>query len=297
MNKKLPDELAYNSIQELLDEKNPKFYNLLKEIFNLKVIRAVELCTFLLNYSIQHNYFKWFQVLLKEFPDHLPRNDDPLGLQEYLIGTERLSGIILFLCLTYKTIANLTEEDTDRKINELHLSIPLLNQFFMFNTFSPINYNADLAELLELSKSYSSYSTLIPDLGFDPDYKPVLNCDALKQTYDTSTMKDFLNNKMLKPPRYLPDKKIVLRSAHSSQNPDKKIFDIDSSLTISQFMIKSVNDLGGLFFTSEKQIDAIIAVFKNYYIKKIPSKKSEIVSYLSCFGEILKLCEGRLYFK
>ncbi len=60
------------TIQDLLNETNPKFHIFLRDALNLHRIRAVELCTYLLNFQIQMNYFNSFKTLIREVPELLP---------------------------------------------------------------------------------------------------------------------------------------------------------------------------------------------------------------------------------
>ena len=47
MDKDPLDDLAGKTIQDLLNETNPKFYLFLKDVLKLNRIRTVELCTYL----------------------------------------------------------------------------------------------------------------------------------------------------------------------------------------------------------------------------------------------------------
>ncbi len=289
------NDLKGQLIQNLLDENNPKFYELIKGVLNLHKIRAVEVCTYFLNYYIHINYFDSLKTLFREIPEMQPNLDNPGSMDEFLIGSERAFGIILLLSMKYNLNIMLNLEETDQKIDELTSWGPLINRFFIFNTIDPDNYDLELIEILNKVKPYSRINSLLPDLEFDPAYRSVLDCEALKQIYDTSIITDFLDSKPPKGLKFPPERHLFEK--YQKTNRFKRIFKIDSSLGISKFTREFFNYAGISILGSKVQIDEIISVFMKYYTNRIPSQKDKIILNLTCFGELLKLVEGKLYVK
>ena len=283
------------TIRDLLQDTNPNFLNLLKEILRLHRVRAIELCTFLLNFSISVNYFEGFRNLIREVPALLSNMEDPYGINDYLDGSERIYTIILFYSLKYNTINKLSVKETDQKIDDLNRYGPLVNRFFIFNTILPENYDLTFKELFKKLEGYERIKSLIPDLSFDPEYKSVTESEALKQMYDTSFISDFMDSKPPNRLKYVPDKKLI--EAYRRASRTKKIFDIDYNLTISKFVIETLNLSGIQFFSSNALINDAINSFLEYFIKRIPSRSREIKENLACFSELLKFVKGRLYIK
>lgn len=290
------EKLGEKTVEKLIETTNPRFFKLLKRVLLLNRVRAIELCTFLLNFSISTNYFEGFRKLMREVPSLLPEGENPYyRLEEYLFGSERLYSTILLLSMLYSSPEQLSIIKTDKKINELVAYGPLTNRFFIFNTILPDTEHLKLKELLDKVKGYNQVRALIPDLAFDPEYTPVIESEALKQMYDTTFINDYLDTKLPKSFKYIPDKQWFEKYRRAS--PTKKLFEIDSSLTISKFMTETLNLSGFQFLSSKRQIGDIITVFQDYFVNRIPSRKTEIKEYLLCFGELLKFAEGRLYLK
>ncbi|MFW9939408.1 MAG: hypothetical protein ACFFFT_00110 [Candidatus Thorarchaeota archaeon] len=288
-------ELEEKTIRDLLKDTNPHFFQLLKEILTLHRVRSIELCTFLLNFSISINYFRGFKRLISEVPALLPDPENPYELNEFLIGSERIYSLIILLSMVYSSPERVSMDKTDRKIEEISYYEPLINKFFIFNTILPENYNLKLEDLLNKVKGYRQINALIPDLAFDPEYTHVIESEALKQLYDTTFINDYLDTKPPKPLKYIPNKSLLKKYERAS--PTRKIFEIDSRLKISEFMTESLNLSGIHILSCKKQIDEIINQFLKYYTSRIPSKAKVIEANLSCFGELLKFAEGRLYIK
>lgn len=288
-------DLEEKTIGGLLKDTNPSFFQLLKEILSLHRVRSIELCTYLLNFSIFTNYFDSFRKLMREVPALLPDPENPYMLDEYLYGSERIYSIILLYSMIYNSLGKLSTEKTDQRIDEIVSYGPLTNRFFMFNTILPENYGLKLKDLLNKVKDYRQIKALIPDLAFDPEYRPVIDSEALKQMYDTTFISNYLDTKPPKPMKYIPNKKLLEK--YSRASPTKKIFEIDSSLKLSRLMTESQNLSGIHIISSKPQIDEIVSVFLRYFTTRIPSRAREIKANLTCFGRLLKFAEGRLYIK
>lgn len=119
-------------------------------------------------------------------------------------------------------------------------------------------------------KGYRQINALIPDLAFDPEYKPVKESEALKQMYDTTFISNYLDTKPPKPNKYIPNKRLLENYRRAS--PTKKIFEIDPSLKLFSLMTESLNLSGVHIISSKAQIDEIIRIFLKYYTTRIPSK-------------------------
>lgn len=288
-------DLEGKTIRDLLKDTNPSFFQLLKEITSLHRVRSIELCTYLLNFSISTNYFEGFRKLMREVPALLPDPENPYMLDEYLFGSERIYSIILLFSMTYKFPDRLSPDETDQKIDEIVSYGPLTNRFFMFNTILPDNYDLKLKDLLNKVKGYRQIKALLPDLAFDLEYKPVIESEALKQMFDSTFISNYLDTKLPKPLKYVPNKRLLERYRRAS--PTKKIFGIDYNLTISKLMTESLNLSGVHIISSKAQIDEIIRAFLKYYTTRIPSRAREIKANLLCFGGLLEFAEGRLYIK
>ncbi len=99
-------------------------------------------------------------------------------------------------------------------------------------------------------------------MAFDPEFDIIINCEALKQVYDTSSVTNFLDSKPLTPLKYPIERKWVERYREASLRDFRKLFEIDYSLIISKFIPEYMNYTGTQFFGSKTQIDAIINAFK-----------------------------------
>ncbi len=289
------DDLEGITSQDMQIKENPKFYRWVKEILQLNLMRSVKLNTFLLNFSIEKTFFPWFSTLMREIPALMPDNLDDVIVKDMMIGSDRIYGLNIYLPMKYKYSNKYSVADTDKKIDELWAYSPLVNKFFLYNSIKPELKNLELKTVLTRSKDFSIRNTLIPELSFDPEYKKVIDCEALKQVFDTTFITDFLNSKLPKKTKYLPERNLFLKQLHSSKDKNKKLFRIDSKLHISKFMLEYLNYYPIGFIGSYSQIDEIIRVFTEYYCKRILSRKIEIIEILSCFGELLKLTEGSLY--
>ena len=284
------------TIQNALEEINPEFYKWLKKIFLCNKTRAVSLCTFLVNFNININYFPWHKVLHKEIPDLIPEE-----LKKEFVGftfaSEIIFGIIILVVLRHAHQQKASIQETDEIINKLWLSGPLINQFFIFNTISPKNRNVKLSDLLEIFPNFNIKDNMLPKLEFDPEFQNVMENEAVKQLYDTNFITDWLDSRESKPYKYFPDRGTFFKNLQVFRDKKTKIFDVNPNLSISKFMFRNLNVFPNAFFSSTAQIDEIMSVFIEYYSKKIPSKKEEIIIFLSCFGELIKLMKGKLYNK
>ncbi|KKN55081.1 hypothetical protein LCGC14_0586020 [marine sediment metagenome] len=289
------DDLEGITFKNLQKESNPKFYEWVKQILQFNLVRSVRINTYLLNFSIGNTFFPWFKTLNKEIPTLMPDNLDSSILNGFMISSDRIYGLNIFLPMKYKFTSELSEEETDKKIDKLWSYGPLVNKFFINNTIKSNLQKIDLKTIFTALKRFSIKNTLIPDLSFDPEYKKVINSEALKQVYDTGFITDFLNSKLPEEPKYIPERNLLLRQLQSSRDRRKKLFRIDHDLTISKFMLEYLNHFPVSFIGSHEQIDEIIKVFTEYYSNRIPSKKRKITEFIFCFGELLKFTEGKLY--
>ena len=286
----------YKSIKELLEITNPKFYNWLNKILKCNVSRTIPLCTYLLNFNLSKNYFPWFDTLYREIPNLIsPEIKDKFIGFTYI--SEFIFGIILLITLSYKSQKRKNSEETDKLINKLWLSGPLVFRFVSLNSLSSDYYKMKTDKFLALLSDFIMQDKMLPRLEFYPEFQKILENDAIKELYDTSFITNWLKSKEPKPQKYLPDKKIFFENLQFMRDNKKKLFEVDSTLTISKLTYSKFNIFPQAFFSCTSQINEIINLFKNFYSTKIVSKKNEISDILLCFGELLNLLEGKLYKK
>jgi len=138
---------------------------------------------------------------------------------------------------------------------------------------------------------------LLPQLGYDPEFKKVLEHDAIKELYDTSFISDWLDSKSPKQPIYHWNMSFLKEFQKINSKPYERYFEMDNELGISKFNYKQQLYLGYLFFSSIKQIEDIIISFRTYYSKRIPNKKGEISNILDGFLVLAKIVYGKSYYK
>ena len=292
MNEIKSDKTITNAINKI----NPLFFNWLKTILKCDRTRSVSLCTFLLNTMLYMNYFPWFDTLIKESPDLIPKNLT-INFKEVPFSSEIIYSIIILIALTYKFQDRISNEETDVLINSLTTNDTLVKQFFLFNSISPRYHFIKLEEFKDTLPKFTIKKNLLPKLEFDPEFHQVLENEALKQLYDTTFIKDYVASRETKQHKYVPEKANFIRNQKIYEDKKTKIFDIDPKLHIASFAYRHFNVFPHIFLSSHAQIDEILRVFINFYSNKLIIKKEEIEIVLSYFGVLLKLMEGWLYKK
>lgn len=68
------------------------------------------------------------------------------------------------------------------------------------------------------------------------------------------------------------------------------------SFTIRELFMDAINKWGIFYLSSHEQIDDIVSQFTQYYTEIVPSN-DEIEPFLKCFGEMMKIGNGRLFFR
>ena len=291
-----------NAIQlkDLLDNLNPRFYDWLNDILELNVSRTLQLCTYLVNFFIYANYFPNFDVLNEQLPSLMPKNLTRAEYEEFQKNYEVIYGIFVLMNLNHAGNMKLSQEKTDEKINALKSKGPLVNKFFYFNQYpSQIALEGlDLNFLQKFLEGQVMKKNLLPELGFDPLFDKILKSDAIKHLFFVTTPKNLLKpKKEIEGLKYFPEKSLASKLLKSRKDYRSKLFDVDSKLLISKFFLKKMNDIGAIDFGSHLLIDDIVEMFASYYAVRLPSKKSEILSFLTCFGELLKFSKGQLFVK
>lgn len=224
--------------------------------------------------------------------------EDPnISIKEFSIASEIIFGVMILMVLKFKFQEKSSKEETDKLINKLWLSGPLVNQYFIFNSISKKYHDLKLSNLIEVIPKFTIKDNLLPKLEFDPEYQKLLVNDAIKQLYDTNFISGWANSKDHKQYKFMPDRGVFFKNIKISRDRKTKIFNIDSNLSISKFDFRSLNILPYSFFSSSALINEIIRVFIEYYSTKLPKRKNEISEILSCFGEMLKIAEGNLFKK
>ncbi len=246
--------------------------------------------TFLTNFQIFQNYFPWFESILPFFPK------DKFGLtseeiKEYRLNYERMYNIFILIPFKYKSDLRLSKGQTDKKIDKLRKKGPLIRDFFLMNMVRPDSKVKDLVHFL---KGYVLVERLFPDLGFDPEFKKILTSRAYRSLFDVRFIREFFETgQMIHGETYLAPAHLLEELSKSYDNKEKTLFSIDQNLHFSSHLKEIYNNIGILYLGSPQMIDELIALFIDYYCRKILSKKKEIREFLLCFGEILKMCQGK----
>ena len=113
--------------------------------------------------------------------------------------------------------------------------------------------------------------------------------------YDTSYIQKYLRLGILEPGEIYPIPMNVLQEfLDAYKDKSKLLISINRELKISKSFPKWINYQGVFFLGSPELINDLIEMFAKYYSNKIPSKKESIKKFLICFGELIKLTEGKL---
>ena len=283
-------------VKDLIDKVNPRFFNWLKKILELNVSRALQISTFFTNFYIAQNFFPSITSLLESMPDLVKnKNLSPSKMKEFRINFERIFTIIIFVLLKYNWNKKLSQDETDNSLNDLESEGSLINSFFIFNA-NPVNL--EIKKLRKYYKNYFIIDHLLPNLYFDPEFRKVLRSDAIKHIFFTSTPANLLNPKRnVEKFKYYAEPNYLLKIQEVRKDYRKKIFNIDPDLKLSNSTREFMNYIGIFDFGSFKLIDDLISLFTTYYIKRVPSKTDEIQKNLLCFGELMKLAEGKTFQK
>ena len=283
-------------VKDLVDKVNPRFFEWIKKILELNVSRALQISTFFTNFYIAQNFFPSITSLLESMPDLVKnKNLSPSKMKEFRINFERIFTIIIFVLLKYNWNKKLSQDETDKSLNDLESEGSLINSFFIFNA-NPVNL-----EIKKLRKYYENYfiiDHLLPNLYFDPEFQKVLRSDAIKHMFFTTTPANLLNFKK-KPEKlkYYSEPKYILKFQEVRKDYGKRLFEINPDLKISNSTREFMNYIGIFDFGSFKLVDDLISLFTEYYTKRVPSKTNEIHKNLLCFGELFKLAEGKTFQK
>lgn len=281
-------------VSKLKNNINTQFIEWVEQVGILNKERVLEICTFLLNLSICQNYFAVFKVLSEEFPSIIPENLTLSKIRDFRIVYEKIYGFFILVVLKYYKQQKLNQNDTDKKIDEDKGYSKLFQSFFIVN-FLP--ENEDLDVLFDYIGKSSVPNRLLPQLDFDPEFKKILDDEAIKELYDTSFITDWLDSKPFKKRKYeikLPIAKEILKLR---AKPYKRLFEIDPDLNISKFNYKQILYFGNYFFASNEHFKDIIRLFKQYYTKRIPTKAIEISKVLDAFLIFSKIIKRKTYEK
>ena len=283
-------------VKDLLERVNPVFFEWIKKILELNVSRALQLATFFTNFYIVQNYFPRFSSFLESVPNLVEKvNLTPEKMKEFRTNFERIFTIITFVLLKYDWNKKLSQDETDKSLNDLESEGSLINSFFIFNA-NPVNL-----EIKNLRKYYENYfivDHLLPNLDFDPEFRKILRSEAIKHLFFINTPENLLNpNKNAEKLTYVTELKYILKFQETRKDYGKKLFDIEPDLKLSKHTLEFMNYIGIFDFGSLKLIDDLILLFTEYYTKRVPSKRIEIQKNLLCFGELMKLSEGKTFQK
>ena len=283
-------------VKDLIDKINPRFFEWLKKILELNVSRALQISTYFSNFYIVQNYFPSFSSLLELMPELVKKKElTPAKMKEFRTNFERIFTIIIFVLLKYDWNKKLSQDETDKSLNDLKSEGSLINGFFLFNA------NPPSIEIKKLKKYYENYfivEHLLPNLDFDPEFRKVLRSDAIKHIFFTTTPANLLNpDGNVEKFKYYAEPNYLLKMQEVRKDYRKKLFNIDPDLKLSNSTLEFMNYIGIFDFGSFKLIDDLISIFMEYYTKRVPSKKIEIQKNLLCYGELMKLAEGKTFQK
>ena len=198
------------------------------------------------------------------------------------------------IVLKYPQIHIVSQNETDIKIDELNDEGPLINSFFLVNSLPE---EMKFKEIIEYMGRSFVPDKLLPQLDFDPEFKRILDDDAIKELYDTSFITNWLDSKPPPARKYQisnPRAKII---AKIKERPHERFFEMNNELWISKYNYKTFIYLGWFFFTSNKQIEEIVKQFGNYYSKQLIEKRSEISKVLQGFLSLFKLVDSKTFIK
>ncbi len=239
--------------------------------------RSLEINNLLLNGSIASLYFPAYSNHIRQTRE---KDFDQQNEIEREIYRERIHGLLIFTSLKYRQISEITSNTTDKAIEYFKEQIDIVKDFFILNSAPEQMTIEDYDRFLsDINTYYKIRKTYISDLFFDPSFKPIIESNAIKKLFPTSTLEK--NN-------YYPlDSEII-----DSINPHSNPYNIDPSLDIAFLASNFSRILGITFFGSHKLIDDIIELFYDYFVKRIPSKEDEIYQTLLCFGVLMKMLKG-----
>lgn len=291
-------EINFNDlhVKDFIERINPSFFEWIKKILELNVSRALQISTYFTNFYIVQNYFPSFSSLLELMPELVKKKKlTHEKMKEFRVNFERIFTLFILVLLKYDWNEKLSQDETDKSLNDLESEGSLINSFFIFNA-NPVNL-----KIKKLRKYYENYfiiEHLLPNLDFDPEFRKVLRSDAIKHLFFTTTPANLLNpNGNVEKFKYYAEPNYLLKIQEVRKDYGKKIFNIDPDLKLSNSTLEFMNYFGIFDFGSFKLIDDLISLFTEYYTTRVPSKRTEIQKNLLCFGELLKLAEGKTFQK
>lgn len=170
------------TVQDRINDVNPRFYHWLEKTINLHPIRAISLCTYMLNFTLIKNYFPYFDALFKEIPDFFPSNftdEMKKDFPVFIMSSEFIFGFIILSIFRYKSSINKSIEETDQIIDELWKYEKLIIKFCVINSVSKLYRDVSLDAISDAYEYYSIKGKLFPKLDFNPDFEEVLNNDVI----------------------------------------------------------------------------------------------------------------------
>jgi len=277
----------------LLEEINKSTYNFCKRILNLEAERSIRIFTFLINSSI---WMVYFPALVKKIKEKFHSRDisDSLNLEKNL---ERICGLCLFIKLCYKSSNQFKKGYTDSEIDNLIVyddNFKLIEDFFIHN-LKPPNFPEKIYRELLRKIEYNP----LPELGFDPEYQNLVQSSEASTHLILFTMMGLniseYNYRYLK---YIPKQELLNQYFGMFKNKQpEKIMNVNPELRISYQITEFTHNIGIPIFGSVDFIEDIITSFKKYYCLRVPARAMEIENTLKCFGELLKISQGKSYFE
>ena len=172
--------------------------------------------------------------------------------------------------------------------------------FLRINSIIPIIVNLYPKTLalngsLRSSFGFTLIERMLPNLGFDPEFKKLLESKPLKFLFDTSDVMMYFEGKVQKKRQNYILSTQKFDFWREKLNKKNLIFPINPNLAISPLFREESNYTGYYFFEASNFIDDLIHQFTIYYNLRIPSKAKKILNTLFCFGKLFKLAEGRMF--
>ncbi|MBN1802040.1 MAG: hypothetical protein JW891_11065 [Candidatus Lokiarchaeota archaeon] len=280
--------LASNKISDILMEHNFSTYQFISDILRLDTKTVLSVLGFHLNISILFNYFPG--IMREGFRI----NED---LEKFSAEAEQFYGFLLYIVLKFKSCDELTAFGTKKFMEQLiedEKKVNLIEKFLQYNILDP-EAPLDFIEELKLKVDFFP----LHELSFDPLYakmtqnRPFLFLKRfifLPYIFDKNT--EHLHE-------YVPREDLKMKFYRTYEHQRPPIFlNVSPELpSLYDLINQCTQNIGVPIFGNGDFIDDITKDLCDYYSHRIPSIQARIKQALICYAELLKVSEGRTFFK
>jgi len=284
------------TIEELANHFKTLMFQLLQErVLRFDILRSLKINTFFLNYFLLQNYFIPFELQDKRYGRDQITEDQLADCSLFREHVETLHGIFIMVPMHYQRENIYTKAQTDKIINQIDVYGKISNTFFS----SYENLIAmDMNDIEPFLKDFEISDNFLPSLDYDPEYEKILDSKAINQLFLMTSKKEYIEQMGLVRYNFPIEKKQLAQFQDAMTRWDEHLFSFNPSLKIyDSFLRYPVNCIAVKDFGSKPLIEDFIALFKNYYSLRVPSRKKEVMSYLDFYKCLFFLSKGRLYIK